>query len=46
VVDHLEVLDTERTKFDAELAQSATLRRYFNAIVQLYTALGGGWSPE
>lgn len=46
VVDYLEVLDTERTKFDAELAQSATLRLYFNAIVQLYKALGGGWSPE
>lgn len=46
VVDYLEVLDTERTKFDAELAQSATLQRYFNSIVQLYKALGGGWSPE
>ncbi|KPK59388.1 MAG: hypothetical protein AMJ59_10960 [Gammaproteobacteria bacterium SG8_31] len=46
VVDYLEVLDTERTKFDAELAQSATLQLYFNSIVQLYKALGGGWSPE
>ena len=46
VVDYLEVLDTERTKFDAELAQSQTLQFYFNSIVQLYKALGGGWSVE
>jgi len=46
VVDYLEVLDTERTKFDAELAQSATLQRYFNSIVQLYRALGGGWKVQ
>ena len=46
VVDYLEVLDTERTKFDAELAQSQTLQLYFNSIVQLYKALGGGWVTE
>jgi len=46
VVDFLEVLDTERTLFDAELAQSESLQLYFNAIVQLYGALGGGWSPQ
>ncbi len=46
VVDFLEVLDSERTLFDAELAESATLQQYLNAIVQLYKALGGGWSPE
>lgn len=46
VVDYLEVLDTERTLFNAELAQSETLQLYFNAIVQLYGALGGGWSVE
>ncbi len=46
VVDYLEVLDTERTKFDAELAQSQTLQLYFTSIVQLYKALGGGWSAE
>ena len=44
VVDYLEVLDTERTLFDAELAQSQTLQLYYNAIVRLYGALGGGWS--
>jgi len=46
VVDYLEVLDTERTLFDAELAQSETLQLYYNAIVRLYGALGGGWSVE
>jgi multidrug efflux system outer membrane protein len=46
VVDYLEVLDTERTLFDAELAQSETLRLYYSAIVRLYGALGGGWSVE
>ena len=46
VVDYLEVLDTERTLFNAELAESETLQLYFNAIVQLYAALGGGWSVE
>ena len=46
VVDYLEVLDTERTLFNAELAQSETLQLYYNAIVRLYAALGGGWSVE
>ena len=45
VVDYLEVLDTERTLFSAELEQSQTQQLYYNAIVQLYAALGGGWSP-
>jgi multidrug efflux system outer membrane protein len=46
VVDYLEVLDSERTLFNAELEQSLTLQLYYNAIVRLYTALGGGWSVE
>ncbi len=46
VVDYLEVLDTERTLFSAELAQSETLQLYYNAIVRLYQALGGGWTVE
>ena len=46
VVDYLEVLDTERTLFDAELAESQKLQLYFSAIVRLYAALGGGWSVE
>jgi multidrug efflux system outer membrane protein len=45
VVDYLEVLDSERARFSAELDESTTLQRYLNAIVELYKALGGGWSP-
>jgi multidrug efflux system outer membrane protein len=46
VVDYLEVLDAERTLFQAELDESRTRQEYLNAIVQLYKALGGGWPPE
>ena len=46
VVDYLEVLDSERSLFNAELDESASLQQYLNAIVQLYKALGGGWNPE
>jgi multidrug efflux system outer membrane protein len=45
VVDYLEVLDSERARFSAELEESATLELYLSSIVQLYKALGGGWSP-
>jgi multidrug efflux system outer membrane protein len=46
VTDYLEVLDSERTLFNAKLDESATLRLHYNAIVRLYAALGGGWSVE
>ena len=45
VVDFLEVLDSERTRFNAELEESRTLQQYLNSFVELYKALGGGWSP-
>ncbi len=43
VVSYLEVLDSERSLFQAELLESQTLQQKLNAIVQLYKALGGGW---
>jgi multidrug efflux system outer membrane protein len=44
---YLDVLDAERSLFDAQLAQSAALRASLQAIVRLYKALGGGWlAPE
>lgn len=43
VVDYLEVLDSERTLFSAELAESEAIQQYLNSIVRLYKALGGGW---
>ena len=46
VTSYLEVLDSERSKFDAELAASQTYQQYLNAYVFLYKALGGGWISE
>ena len=46
VTSYLEVLDSERSLFSAELTESQTLRLYINAIIELYKALGGGWDPE
>jgi multidrug efflux system outer membrane protein len=46
VTSYLEVLDSERTQFDSELAASNTYQQYLNAYVKLYKALGGGWISE
>lgn len=47
VVDYLEVLDSERTLFDAELEESSIRREALVSFVTLYKALGGGWlRPE
>jgi outer membrane protein, multidrug efflux system len=45
VTSYLEVLDTERQLFDAELEQARAQRDELVALVRLYRALGGGWSP-
>ncbi len=42
----LEVLDSERSLFRDELAESEALRNRFVSVVQLYKALGGGWETE
>ncbi len=42
----LEVLDIERSLFSSELAAADAQEQYVTAIVQLYTALGGGWNPK
>jgi len=46
VVDYLEVLDSERSLFNAELAESQVRRQALTAYVTLYKALGGGWVEE
>ena len=46
VSSYLEVLDTERQYFQAELDLTVAQRDELAAIVQLYRALGGGWQPE
>ncbi|MGZ8274202.1 MAG: efflux transporter outer membrane subunit [Burkholderiaceae bacterium] len=42
----IEVLDNQRNLLDAERARLLALRARQSALVDLYKALGGGWSPE
>ncbi len=46
VTSYLEVLDSERALFEVELGNSERRRQLFNAYVQLYKALGGGWMTK
>jgi multidrug efflux system outer membrane protein len=46
VTSYLEVLDSERALFEVELGSSERRRQLFNAYVQLYKALGGGWMTK
>ena len=47
VTSYLEVLDSERTLFNAELLASSTYRTQLINYIQLYKSLGGGWiTPE
>jgi multidrug efflux system outer membrane protein len=46
VTSYLEVLDSERQFFDAELGLVRSNRDELLAIVRLYRALGGGWQDE
>jgi multidrug efflux system outer membrane protein len=46
LANYLDVLVARRNLFEAELALTATRRLYLVSIVQLYKALGGGWSPD
>ncbi|MBW1735416.1 MAG: efflux transporter outer membrane subunit [Deltaproteobacteria bacterium] len=43
VSSYLEVLETERALFSAELELSQLKQQYLNGYVKLYKALGGGW---
>ena len=45
-VDYLEVLESSRSLFTAELNESASLQATKNAVIELYKALGGGWTHE
>jgi len=40
---YLEVLDSERAQFSAQLDRSQATQEYYNSYVRLYKALGGGW---
>jgi multidrug efflux system outer membrane protein len=46
VTSYLEVLDIERSLFQAELDASRTLQEHLSSVVDLYAALGGGWDPD
>ncbi|MCA9473857.1 MAG: efflux transporter outer membrane subunit [Nitrospirales bacterium] len=46
VTSYVDVLIAKRSLFDAELALVETHRLELVSIVQLYKALGGGWSPN
>lgn len=46
VTSYLEVLETERSLFNADLALSDAYQRKLNSYVRLYKALGGGWITE
>jgi multidrug efflux system outer membrane protein len=46
VTDYLEVLDSDRSLFDAQLAASAIRRLELTSIVRLYKSLGGGWETS
>jgi multidrug efflux system outer membrane protein len=43
--NYLDVLTAKRSLFDVELSLTATRRLRLVSIIQLYKALGGGWSP-
>ena len=46
VTSYLEVLESERSLFSAELLASSTHREQLVSVVTLYKALGGGWLTE
>ncbi|MCC2643204.1 MAG: ttgC [Nitrospira sp.] len=45
LANYLDVLIAQRNLFEAELALMGTHRLHLVSIVQLYKALGGGWTP-
>jgi len=49
VTSYLEVLESDRSLFRAELAESEVRREQLVSVIELYKALGGGWelpAPE
>jgi multidrug efflux system outer membrane protein len=46
LANYLDVLIAQRNLFEAELALTGTHRLHLVSVVQLYKALGGGWSPD
>ncbi len=44
VTSYLEILETQRSLFNSQLAASEARQLELNSIVELYRALGGGWT--
>ena len=43
---YIEVLDAERSLFNAQLQYTQTQQAQFQAMINLYLAMGGGWVSE
>ncbi|HSO21938.1 MAG TPA: TolC family protein, partial [Chondromyces sp.] len=43
VASYLEVLDAQRSLFDAEIDEVASTSDHVTSLIRLYKALGGGW---
>lgn len=47
MTSYIDVLDAQRSYFDAQIAFSNAIRDQYSALVNIYKALGGGWrTPE
>ncbi len=46
VTSYLEIIESQRQAFEAQLSLSETTQQLFNGYVKLYKALGGGWLSE
>ena len=46
LTSYMEVLDLQRSLFGSQLQATEALQLHHSSIVQLYMALGGGWSVE
>ena len=44
-LNYIDVLDAQRRYFDARIGVTNAVRDRYLAIVNLYKALGGGWTP-
>lgn len=42
-INYIDVLDAQRSYFNAEVDQSNAIRNHYLAMINLYKALGGGW---
>ena len=43
-INYIDVLDAQRRYFEAQIARTNAIRDEYLALVQLYKALGGGWT--